>query len=210
MISSKKELHFFISADRIMVGKPPKKGWKEYLLDIFYPDYILGYLRSMRYVAYFSNTGKKSANIIKYLYHRWNFQRLGMRLGFSIGPNVFDYGLVIPHYGTIVVNSGTRAGKYCVLHTSTCIGGAGNMIGNALYLASGAMVMGPNTTLDDNVSVAANSIVNKSFSESNILLAGTPASIKTTASPWYERDGHEFERRVAAVEQLKQEMKITA
>ncbi len=209
MISSKKELRFFIGADRIMAGKPVEKGWKEYLLDVIYPSYVLGYLRSMRYVAYFSNTGKKGANIIKYLYHKWNFQRLGMRLGFSIGPNAFGYGLVIPHYGTIVVNSGTRAGRYCVLHTLTCIGGAGNMIGNALYLASGAIFMGPNATLGDNVSVAANSMVNKSFSESNILLAGTPASIKATALPWYERDGSEFERRVAAVEQLRQRMKIT-
>ena len=209
MISSKKELRFFISADRLMAGKPIKKGWKEWVLDIIYPNYILGYLRSMRYVAYFLNTEKKGASAIRYFYHKWNFQRLGVKLGFSIGPNTFGYGLVVPHYGTIVVNGGTRAGKYCVLHTSTCIGGAGNVIGNALYLASGATIMGPNVTLDDNVSIATNSMVNKSFSEPNILLAGTPASIKATALPWYERDGSEFMKRVTTVERLREEMKIT-
>jgi serine O-acetyltransferase len=210
MISSREELRFFVAADRVMAGKSPKKNWKEYLLDIIYPDYILNYLRSMRHVAYHLNCKKKGASTISYLYHKWNFQKIGAKLGFSIGPNVFGYGLLIPHYGTIVVNNKTKAGRHCVLHTSTCIGGAGNVIGDALYLASGAMIMGPKVMLSDNVSVAANSMVNKSFSESNILLAGTPASVKTTASPWYERDGHEFGRRVAAVEQLKQEMKITA
>ena len=50
----------------------------------------------------------------------------------------FGYGLVIPHYGTIVVNGGVRAGNYCVLHTSTCIGGSDKVIGGGLYLAAGA------------------------------------------------------------------------
>lgn len=42
-----------------------------------------------------------------------------MKLGFSIGCNVFGYRLVIPHYGTIVVNNEVRAGiilSYIPLH----------------------------------------------------------------------------------------------
>jgi serine O-acetyltransferase len=203
MISSKKELRFFIAADRIMAGKSAEKKWKEHLIQIIYPDHILNYLRSMRYVAYYLNGRRKGLHIISYLYHKWNFQRLGAKLGFSIGVNVFGYGLLIPHYGTIVVNNKTRAGKYCVLHTSTCIGGADKTIGDGLYLSSGAFIMGSKIILGDNVSIASNSVVTKSYQESNILLVGTPAVLKNTSMPWYERDGSEFKNRVAMVEQLK-------
>lgn len=34
--------------------------------------------------------------------------RLSRMLGFSIGYDVFDYALVIPHYGTIVVGNKNR------------------------------------------------------------------------------------------------------
>lgn len=55
---------------------------------------------------------------------------MGIKLGFSIGYDVFGYGLHIPHYGTIVVNGICKIGNYAVLHTSTCIGGAGKVIGD--------------------------------------------------------------------------------
>ncbi len=129
-----------------------------------------------------------------------------MKLGFSIGANVFGYGLLIPHYGTIVINNNTKAGKYCVLHTSTCIGGADKTIGDGLYLSSGAFVMGSEVALGDNVSIASNSVVTKSHQALNILLVGTPAVLKTTSLPWYERDGSEFKKRVAAIERFKKEM----
>lgn len=134
MISSKKELHFYITADRIMAGKTEKKALKEYITDLFKADDILGYQRSMRKVAYYKNTSKKG---LGYFYHNWKFKKLGVRLGFSIGYNVFGYGLLIPHYGTIVINEHTTAGNFCVLHTATCIGGEGKKIGDALYLSSG-------------------------------------------------------------------------
>lgn len=159
----------------------------------------------MRCVAYHSNGRRKGLHIISYLYHKWNFQRLGAKLGFSIGPNVFGHGLLIPHYGTIVVNGSTRAGSYCVLHTSTCIGGADNTIGDGLYMSSGALIMGPKVTVGNNVSIAANSMLNKSVTKSNVLLVGTPAAVKSASEPWYERDGTEFKARVDRVEKLKQE-----
>ncbi|MCS3100021.1 hypothetical protein NXW38_07750 [Bacteroides ovatus] len=46
---------------------------------------------------------------------------MSRKLGFSIGYDVFDYGLVIPHYGTIVVGNTNRIGTirsiaYIYLH----------------------------------------------------------------------------------------------
>lgn len=64
--------------------------------------------------------------------NKWRFFRLSRKLGFSIGYDVFDYGLVIPHYGTIVVGNTNRIGPYAVLHTSTCITDTGRRIGQAL------------------------------------------------------------------------------
>lgn len=117
----------------------------------------------------------------------------------------FGYGLVIPHYGTIVVNGGVRAGNYCVLHTSTCIGGSDKVIGGGLYLAAGAKIMG-RLTLGDGVSVASNSLVNKSAG-SNVLLVGSPAVEKRQGYPfWWERDDESYMQRVKACESLKRKM----
>lgn len=128
-----------------------------------------------------------------------------VRLGFSIGYNVFGYGLVIPHYGTIVVNDDVRAGSYCVIHTSTCIGGSSKMIGNGLYLSASAKIMGE-VTLGNGVTIAANSLVNKS-SGNNVLLVGSPAIVKRQNYPfWWERDGIMYAHRVAAIENLKNQM----
>ena len=130
-----------------------------------------------------------------------------MSLGFSIGPNVFGYGLVIPHYGTIVVNGAVRAGNFCVLHTSTCIGGGEKNIGDGLYLSAGAKIMGK-LTLGNGVSVASNSLVNKSVG-SHVLLVGCPAYIKKEDySFWWKRDGETYLQRVSIVEKLKKQMNI--
>ena len=161
------------------------------------------FLRYMRKSSYYHT--KENPSIIDRLKSKWygyRFSKLSLELGFSIGRDVFGYGLVIPHYGTIVVNSGVRAGNYCVLHTSTCIGGANKIIGDGLYLASGAKIMG-DVNIGNGVSVAAGSLVNKSCGN-NLLLAGMPAiPIKENYPLWYDRDGDKFRRRVQYIEELK-------
>ena len=115
---------------------------------------------------------------------------------------MFGYGLVIPHYGTIVVGAGNTIGNYAVLHTSTCITAGNKIIDDALYLSTGAKIIN-DISLGNCVSVSANSVVNKSIQESNVLLVGSPAIVKKESEPWYIRDGKEFERRVSAVEALR-------
>lgn len=124
-----------------------------------------------------------------------------MKLGLSIGSEVFGYGLVLPHYGTIVVGGTNRIGNYAVLHTSTCISDNGKKIGDALYLATGAK-MTSSITLGDNISVGANSVVNKSFN-SNCMIAGSPAKFIKEAVSWYERDGESYAIKVKQIEDLK-------
>lgn len=120
-------------------------------------------------------------------YHGYRYRKLGIRLGFSIAKDVFGYGLVIPHYGTIVVGGGNKIGNFSVLHTSICITNGKKNIGDGLYVSTGAKL----TTMDclgDNVTIASNSVVTNSFRASNVLLAGMPAAIKKDMSPWYSCD----------------------
>ena len=135
------------------------------------------------------------------------FFRLSRKLGFSIGYDVFDYGLVIPHYGTIVVGNTNRIGPYAVLHTSTCITDTGRRIGQALSLSTGAKITG-GEMLGDHIVVAANSVVTKSFPEGNVLLVGMPATKKTELSDWYSSLNEEMKRRVYEVENLKTKLQL--
>ena len=109
---------------------------------------------------------------VKYCYYIRKFRKLGRQLGFSIGNKCFGYGLVIPHYGTIVVGGDVRCGNYCVLHTCVCITNEkGKTIGDALYASSGSKI-NKLIHLGNNVKICSNSVVNKSFACDNIVLGG--------------------------------------
>ena len=204
MIRTRKELKFYIMADYMMNRGYFKPSIIERLKNFLYPDYIMRFLVVMRKLDYYSNTSKIClGRIINKLLYR----KLSLKLGFSIGPQVFGYGLVIPHYGTIVVGASNRCGNYCVLHTSTCISDTGKNIGNALYLATGAK-MTTNLVLGDNVSVGANSLVNKSFFEGNVLIGGTPALEIKKRNAWYIEENSIHRDRVVLIEQLKCESNI--
>lgn len=195
MISSKKVLKFYIMADCMMNRGYFKPTFMQRMKNILNPDYIIQYLEYMRKVAYYSHRG----GILSYIYRR-RFERLGIKLGFSIGPNVFGYGLVIPHWGTIVVGDSNRCGNYCVLHTSTCISDNGKKIGDALYLSTGVVIT-KKLNLGNNISIAANSVVNKSFMENNLLICGVPAFKKNIKSAWYNSDDSKYKHRIVLIEE---------
>ena len=204
MISSKKELKFYIMADSMMNKGYFTPSAKQRLVDLLHPDPIMHYLRFSRKAWYY----KTKKNPL-WIYYSWRWQKLGIRLGFRIAYDVFGYGLVVPHHGTIVVGTGNQIGNYAVLFTSTCITEKPRKtIGDGLYLSTGATI----TTcekLGSNVTIAANSVVAKSFSEeNNILLAGMPATVKKQTQPWYIRDGAIWESRVERCEELRKKMKL--
>ena len=202
-ISDKNTLRFCILADRMMNRGYFKFPFKRRIINIFNPDYIMLFLETMRKVQYYKN--RKIGGGILLHFNKLKFFKLSRKLGFSIGYNVFDYGLVIPHYGTIVVGNSNRIGPYAVLHTSTCITDSGRRIGKGLSLSTGAKITG-GKELGDNVVVAANSVVTKSFLDGNVLLVGMPAIVKSTISDWYSSLDSETKRRVDAIENLKIEM----
>lgn len=198
MIKNKKELKFYILADRIMnTGEQRKK-----VKDLLFPNYCSKFLVLLRKCEYYS-----SHNPILFNYYYAKYWRLSLRLGFSINLNVFGYGLVIPHYGTIVVGGGNRIGNYCVLHTSICITAGKKRIGDGFYVSTGAKII-KDITCSEGVTVAANSVLRSDVEENDVLVAGMPAQIVKKTSKWWIRDGEKYLRRVEAVEQLKAKMNV--
>lgn len=203
MIKSKKELNFYLQADMMMNRNVFKKDIKMRLKDVVYPDYIMKYLKCLRKLEYQINCG----GVLKY-YYKIKLYKLGLRLGFSIGTNVLGYGVVIPHYGTIVVGNGNIIGNYSVLHTSTCITEGKKIIGNAFYLSAGAKVI-KNITIPDNISVGSNSLLNNSKNiTKNSLVVGQPAEKIKDSEAWYIRDGQFYLEKVLKCEELRKKMKI--
>ena len=134
-------------------------------------------------------------------YYKSKVHKLGMKLGFTISENVFGYGLVIPHYGTIVVGSGNHIGNYAVLHTSTCVTAGNKIIGDGMYLSTGAKVLG-DIELGNFTTIGANAVVNKS-EESNYLLVGIPAEKKRYEDAWMKGS---YRERYEACEELRQNL----
>jgi serine O-acetyltransferase len=104
-------------------------------------------------------------------------------LGFIIPLNVFGAGLSIAHSGPIIVNDLARVGENCRIHN--CVHIATNAhpvgekdtvphIGNNVFIGPGAVIFG-DIEIADNIVIGANSVVNKSFLEEGITIAGVPA-----------------------------------
>ena len=144
-------------------------------------------------------------NKLLYEINKTRCDKIQLKLGFDIGYNVFGYGLVLPHHGTIVVGSGNRIGNYCVLHTSTCITTWHKVIGDGLYVSAGAKIK-DDINLGDYVSIGANAMVNKHCDGlEKVMIAGNPAHVIKESGEWWVRDGEEYIKRVKA---CKKNLKI--
>lgn len=141
---------------------------------------IWKYTLLLRKEEFYANKGTKIGNILSTIYRiRKNY--FGEKLGFTIHKNVFGPGLRIWHYGNIVVNAYTKVGKNCTLHGDNCIGnngigGKSPRIGDNVDIGVGAKIIG-DIDIASNVIIGAGAVVNKSFTEENIVIAGVPAKI---------------------------------
>jgi serine O-acetyltransferase len=177
MIKNKEDYLFFLVRDRISLKETRRNVLVQFLRDLLFPNYIYIFQRKLRKLEYYKNTQTNIFRKLYYLYLYSNYRTYQLKLGFSIPPNVFGFGLAIAHYGTIVVNGNAKIGNNCRIHTSTNIGANGGdapKLGNNIYIGPGAKIFG-DITIADNIKIGANSVVNKSFSEKGLVIAGIPA-----------------------------------
>ncbi len=179
MINSKEDLKLFLREDMPFFYQFSKR---ERLICYLTKDpisEIAKYIRLLRKEEYYFNCRDDSFGKLLYL---WCFRKkniLGNKLGIKIPANTFDYGLMVYHHGSIIINEDVRVGKYAKIHGENCIGNNGSSdgvakIGDYLDLGIGAKILG-DVELKDHVIIGANAVVTHSFPEDNITLVGLPA-----------------------------------
>lgn len=173
MIKSKSDYKYYKSRDA--ANGSFKLNVKEYVFND-----IWRFLRALRFAEYIHNTKQGSHWKLFKLFTKYRYKSIGKKLGYSIPMNVFGPGLMLPHFGNIVVSSHSQVGENCKIHVGVNIGAAYNkpkdapILGNNCYIAPGAKLFGA-IKLGNNVKIGANAVVNKSFDDDDITLLGVPA-----------------------------------
>jgi len=173
MIESRKDYLSYLEKDRLALAQLRKKPK-------LFGDEVWKFQRLLRRIEYYTNCRRSLFWKPNFLFLKFRFRRLSIRLSFDIPCNVFGPGLSIAHYGTIVVNGAARIGANCRIHTCVNIGTkAGHTylapkIGDNVYIGPGVKIFGP-IEIANGIAIGANSVVNKSFEEPNISIAGVPA-----------------------------------
>jgi serine O-acetyltransferase len=117
---------------------------------------------------------------VQYLVSMRKRNHLAVLLGFEIPSFTFGPGLSIAHRGPIIVHENARIGSNCRIHPCVIVGtqvgcpGRAPHLGDNIFIGPGAMILGP-IEIADNIAIGANSVVNKSFTEPGITIAGAPA-----------------------------------
>lgn len=175
MITNKKELEFYLKEDQRALGNSERKKPK------IVGDYIWKYQIYMRKHEYYTNIKQTFITKISKQYYHFRHRKQGIKLGFDIPPNVFGPGLRINHFGLLVVNGNARIGANCDIHQGVNIGQNKSpyevpKIGSDVWIGPGAKIFG-NIEIANNVSIGANTVVNKSITEENVTVVGIPCKI---------------------------------
>ena len=181
MIMNKHDYKDYLEADRISLGRKKHYSLGEMIFHkIIEPDYVWRFEKLLRKAEYLRNCRRSMLDIFNYAITLRHLNHLSIKLGYYIHPNNFGPGLSISHPGFILVNPEARIGSNCRIHPGVVIGtqaGPSNQapkLGNNIYIGPGAKIFGL-IEISDNVAIGANSVVNKSFTEPGISIAGVPA-----------------------------------
>ena len=177
MIKTRTILKEFIIDEKSKYGLNKKSCIRIYILSkIGVESAILFRLQKrLRLTEYFFNTHKK----IRFLMSKIKLKKIEQKYSINIPINVFDIGLKIMHLGPIIVNGNAVVGKNCSIHVCTAIAAGGHdsyspKIGDDVVIGIGAKIIG-NINIPNGTAIGANAVVNKSFYEENIAIAGVPA-----------------------------------
>ncbi len=123
--------------------------------------------------------------LVMLFYHFW-WKWVEITTGISISPDCrIGPGLYIGHFGNIILHSDVVLGERCNLSQGVTLGLASRKgswgvptVGNRVYIAPGAKVIGP-IHLSDGTVVGANSVLIDNTAE-NEVWAGIPAKMVST------------------------------
>lgn len=141
--------------------------------DKYYINRYLSFLRKEEKYT-FSSPNKPLA-----FWYRARKNRLGSRLGFIISAGCFDEGLILWHYGSVIVNPNARIGKNCQIHGNCCIGNLridsqeSPVIGDNVDIGQGAQILGA-IRIADGVHIGAGAVVLKDILTPNATVVGVP------------------------------------
>lgn len=168
MIFTKHDLHHYLTQDKkalAITRRRPK----------WFGDDIWKYQRYLRKYEYYSNSGA----LLRKWFYRYLHKKKGMQLGFDIPIGVFGPGLRINHSGLLIVNKHAKIGAFCDIHQGVNIGQNHSekdvpTIGDHVWIGPGAKLFG-DIYIANHISIGANAVVNRSFHEEQIVIAGVPA-----------------------------------
>lgn len=121
-------------------------------------------------------------HLVMAFYHGW-WKAVECSTGISISPDCrIGPGLYIGHFGQVILHSDVEMGRDCNLSQGVTIGLGRRdgiwgtpKIGNRVYIAPGAKIVGP-IRLADGTVVGANAVVTRD-TEENAVVAGVPAKV---------------------------------
>ena len=170
-VTSKEELKQYLECEL------PKYGvcGGKYFLQIGENAILRKHQYILRNYEYCLNTGKRFSMLL----WKYRLSRIQNKYSLHIPANTCGKGLRIMHVGPILLNGHARLGENCALHINTSIvaGGTSNdapFLDDGVVVGVGAVVLG-GVKIGKNIAIGANSVVNKSFLEDNIAIAGVPA-----------------------------------
>lgn len=174
MIRTKRDLQEYVAADAKANGR---SSVKPRLMG----DEIWKFILTLRKLEYHTNR----TGVCKYLslpfrvFYRMRLHKRALLLGYTIPINVCNQGLALVHRGTIVIANSAKIGRNCRIHEGVTIGATNGsnqaaVIGDNVFLASGAKIIGAITVADD-VAIAANAVVTRSIPEKGTTWGGVPA-----------------------------------
>lgn len=175
MISSYHEYQEYLRLDREALGStlPTPK--------LFILDPIWCFQLILRKTEYYLNCKTSLFSRLYTFYLRYRMKKTGLRLGFSIPPNTVGPGLFITHAGPIVIHQNARIGANLRINIDVVIGennGAEFVprIGDDVVIEPGAKIFGK-IEIADGIHIGANAVVNRSFTEPGVIIAGVPARV---------------------------------
>lgn len=171
-IYDKKTLNEYLSIEFQQYGKT---RYTFPILKITEKQILCRHTYLLRKAEYHMNVGHKlREKIYKILLYR-----IQNKYHLHVPLNCCKKGLKIMHVAPVLINPRAKIGEYCSLHSNSSIvaGGRNNgvpTIGDGVVIGVGAVVLG-DIQIANYIAIGANAVVNKSFLEENVAIAGVPA-----------------------------------